>query len=132
MGTTKVRFRTKRAFSEEFKKIRVHDYESGKFTVSELGRLFGIKPQTIYRWIYKYSAYNKKNVKIVEMNESSTKKLKDMELRIRELEQIIGQKQLKIDLLEKMIELAHQEYNIDIKKNSGTSQSGGFGKTSTK
>jgi len=132
MGTTKLRIRTKRAFSEEFKKIRVHDYESGKFTINEISRLFSIRPQNIYRWIYKYSAYNKNNVKIVEMNESGTKKVKDMELRIRELEHIIGQKQLKIDFLEKMIELAHQEYDIDIKKNSGTSQSGGFGKTSTK
>jgi len=132
MGTTKVRFRTKRAFSEEFKKIRVHDYESGKFTVSEVGRLFGISHQLLYRWIYKYSTYNKKRVKVVEMNESSTKKLKDMELRIRELEQIVGQKQLKIDYLEKMIELASKELDIDIKKNSGTLPSHGLSKTSKK
>ena len=80
----------------------------------------------------KYSTYNKKSVKIVEMNESGTKKLKDFELRIKELEQIVGQKQLKIDYLEKMIELAKKELNIDIKKNSDTLQSGGFSKTSTK
>lgn len=132
MGIKKVQINVRRVFSEDFKKSRVQDYESGKFTVKELGRLFGIQNPVIYRWIYKYSAYNKKSVKVVEMNESSTKKLKDFELRIKELEQIVGQKQLKIDYLEKMIELAKERFDIDIKKNSDTLQSGGFSKTGTK
>ncbi len=132
MGIKKVEINSRRVFNEEFKKARIKEYESGKFTVKEIGRLFRIQTAVIYRWIYKYSTYNKKSVKVVEMNESSTKKLKDFELRIKELEQIIGQKQLKIDYLEKMIELAKEELNIDIKKNSDTLQSGGFSKTSTK
>ncbi len=132
MGIKKVEINSRRVFNEEFKKARIKEYESGKFTVKEIGRLIRIQTAVIYRWIYKYSTYNKKSVKVVEMNESSTKKLKDFELRIKELEQIIGQKQLKIDYLEKMIELAKEELNIDIKKNSDTLQSGGFSKTSTK
>jgi len=130
--TTKKQINVRIFYAEEFKKARVADFESGKFTIIELGRLFGIKTQLIYRWIYKYSVYNKKNVKIIEMSESSTMKLKDMQLRIKELEQIVGQKQIMIDYLEKMIELASQEYEIDIKKNSGTKQSGGLLKTNTK
>ena len=132
MGIKKVEINSRRIFNEEFKKARIKEYESGKFTVKEIGRLFGIQTALIYRWIYKYSVYNKKSVKIVEMNESSTSKLKGLELRIKELEQVVGQKQLKIDYLEKMIELAREEFNIDIKKNSDTLQSGGFSKTSTK
>lgn len=132
MGTKKVTLQSRRVFSEEFKKNRVKEYERGKFTVKELGRLYGIQEAVIYRWIYKYSYYNKKSIKVVEMSESSTKKLKDLELRIKELEQIVGQKQLKIDYLEKMIELAGKELDIDIKKNSDTLQSGGFRKTNTK
>jgi transposase len=132
MGTKKVTINSRRIFSEEFKKARIKEYESGKFTVCEIGRLYGIQPNIIYRWIYKYSIYNKKSVKIVEMSESSTHKLKELEYRIKELEQIVGQKQLKIDYLEKMIELAGKEHDIDIKKNSDTLQSGGFRKTNTK
>ena len=132
MGTKKVTINSRRIFSEEFKKARIKDYESGKFTVNELSRLFDIQGAVIYRWIYKYSVYNKKSVKVVEMSESSTKKLKELELRIKELEQVVGQKQLKIDYLEKMIDLAKEELNIDIKKNSDTLQSGGFSKTSRK
>lgn len=132
MGTKKVRVQTRRIFSEEFKKARVSEYESGKFTVSELSRLFDIQTALVYRWIYRYSKYNKKSVKVVEMSQSSTKKLKDLELRIKELERAVGQKQLKIDYLEKMIELAKEEFDIDIKKNSDTPQSGGSRKTGTK
>jgi transposase-like protein len=132
MGIKKVTIISRRIFSEEFKKARIKEYESGKFTVYELSRLFGVHTTVLYRWIYKYSMYNKKSIKVVEMSESGVKKLKELEQRLKELEQIVGQKQLKIDYLEKMIELAKEEFDIDIKKNSDTLQSGGFRKTNTK
>ena len=62
---------------------------------------------------------------MVEFNESQTSKVKDLQLRIADLERSVGQKQMTIDFLEKLIELAKQQYNIDIKKNSNTPQSGG-------
>lgn len=130
MKGKKIKLNHKRVFSEEFKKERVKEYETGEYTVSELSRLFEIQDSIIYRWIYRYSIYNKKSIKVVEMSQSSSKKLKDLENRIKELERAVGQKQLTIDYLEKMIELAKEELNIDIKKNSNTPQSNGSGKTS--
>ena len=59
MGTKKIRINSRRVYSEEFKKARVKEYESGKFTVNELSRLFKIQRPVIYQWIYKYSVYNK-------------------------------------------------------------------------
>lgn len=118
MKAKKVILQRRRIFAEDFKKALVKEYESGKFTVSELGRLHQIKSALIYRWIYKFSVYNKKKVMVVEMSDSSTQKLKVLEIRIKELERIVGQKQIMIDYLEKMIELASAEYEIDIKKNS--------------
>ena len=53
---------------------------------------------------------------MVEFNESQTSKVKDLQLRIADLERSLGQKQMTIDFLEKLIELAKQQYNIDIKK----------------
>ncbi|MBZ9788396.1 hypothetical protein LB456_13080 [Psychroflexus sp. CAK57W] len=52
-------------------------------------------------------------------------KVKEMQSRIADLERALGQKQMNIDYLEKMIELAKQDYDIDIKKNSNTPQFGG-------
>ena len=124
--------RKNRVFSEEFKKLRVKDYEKGELTVNEISSLYGICFQTIYRWIYKYSTYNKKGLCIVEMKSSSKHKVKELQDRIKELERIVGQKQLSIDYLEKMIEIAKDEFDIDIKKKFDTPQSTGSGKTDKK
>jgi predicted RNase H-like nuclease (RuvC/YqgF family) len=66
------------------------------------------------------------------MKDSSTNKLKALEQRIKELERTIGQKQIQIDYLEKMIDIAKGELNIDIKKNSNTPQSSGSERTKRK
>ena len=123
------RLRTKRYFSEEFKRARVKDYESGDFTVIELGKLYSISLPVIYRWIYKFSKLNKKKVIVVENKDSSTKKLKDYEKRIEELERIVGQKQIKVDYLEKLMEIAEQDLGFDLKKNTGLKPSSGTKKT---
>ena len=119
----------RRKFTEEFKLSVVKDYESGVHTVLEMSRLFAISETNIYNWIYKYSTYNKKRVRIVEMSESSSKKVTELQKRVKELEAIVGQKQIKLDYYEKMIELAKEHYGIDIKKNSDTPQSNDSEKT---
>ena len=118
-----------RRFTEEFKRQLVKDFETGKFSVLELSRLHNIHFQTIYNWIYKFSQANERGYRVVELTESSDMKVKELQKRIEELERIVGQKQIKIDYLEKMIELASIELKIDIKKNSNTPQSGGSKRT---
>jgi transposase len=132
MGTKKVFLRVRRSFSEEFRKARVKEYEKGEFTVKELSQLYGISESIIYLWIYKYSIYNHKKSRVVEMEDSSYKKVKDLQERVKELERIVGQKQLNIDFLEKMIEIAKEQYGVDIKKNFNTPPSGGSGSNTKK
>lgn len=119
------RISSRRRYSEDFKLKIVKFYESGKRSVHELEKIYDISNQSIYNWIYKYSTYNKKSIKVVEFKDSQMNKLKEMKARIADLERALGQKQMNIDYLEKMIDLAKQEYDIDIKKNSNTPQSGG-------
>lgn len=121
-----------RKYSEEFKKSIVNDFESGKFSVPQLERLHKLNKQSIYNWIYKYSRSNERGQRIVEMKDSSTQKLKALEQRIKELEQTVGKKQIQIDYLEKMIDIAKTELDIDIKKNSNTPQSSGSSATRRK
>jgi hypothetical protein len=66
------------------------------------------------------------------MKDSQSAKFKEMEQRIKELEQNVGQKQIMIEYLEKMIDIAKEDLNIDIKKNYVTPQSIGSKKTSKK
>jgi len=114
------------------KKRLVTDFEKGKFSVPQLEKLHGVPHATIYRWIYKFSTFNEKGFRIIEMKDSSNKKMKELEARVKELERTVGRKQIMIDYLEKMMEIAKDELDIDIKKNFGTPQSTGSGKTSKK
>jgi len=118
-----------RRFSDEFKISIVSEFEKGNFSVLQLSRLHSIHFQTIYSWIYKFSTFNEKGYRIVEMEDSTGKKLKDQEVRIRELERAVGQKQLKIDYLEKLIEVAGKDLGLDLKKNSDSRPSSGTAKT---
>ncbi len=76
-------------------------------------------------YLGKLTKYNKHSIQVVEMKDSQAHKIKEMEARIRELEQAVGQKKMNIDYLEKMIDLAKEHYDIDIKKNSNTLHYGG-------
>lgn len=122
----------RRKFAESFKRQIVREFESGRYSVLELSSLHKINFRLIYRWIYKYSNVNQKGYRIVEMSQSSTQKVKDLQDRIKELERIVGQKQIEIDYLDKLIDLAGEELGIDIKKNSATPQSNGSKPTGKK
>lgn len=125
MIKTGKRINSVRKYSEEFKRKLVQDFEKGVMSVPQMERYYEVSNVTIYSWIYKYSSYNEKNVRIVEMKNSQTNKVKELEKKVKELERSVGQKQIMIDYLEKMIDLAKENYSIDIKKNSDTPPSGG-------
>lgn len=130
---TKVRLIQKRRhFTEDFKRQVVKEFESGKFSVLQLGKLYKIERAVLYRWIYKFSNFNEKGYRIVEKSKSSSDKLKDYQKRIAELERALGSKQIQIDYLETMIDVAKDELGIDIKKNSNTPQLGGSKKKKSK
>lgn len=112
--------RKQRRYSEEFKRQIVSDFEGGKYSVMQLEKLHGLSNQLIYNWIYKYSKFNEKGYRVVENKDSSGTKVKALEARIKELEGAVGRKQMSIDYLEKMIELAEEELGIDIKKKCNT------------
>ena len=119
--------RKHRRYSEEFKKSLVKDFESGKFSVYQLSSLHGVCVPSIYQWIYKYSTFNQEGYRVVEKKSSSQAKVKDLEQKVKELEAALGRKQIMIDYLETMMEVAKDELQIDIKKNFGTPHSKGSG-----
>ena len=123
------KIRKKRIYSEDFKKEIVSIFESGQLSVLQIEKLYNINQKSIYNWIYKYSKFNEKGSRVVEMKASNINKVKELEKRLKELERIVGQKQIKIDYLDKLIEIASEELGVDIKKNSNIEQSGGSGGT---
>jgi transposase-like protein len=121
--------RQTRYFSEGFKKQKVRDIEQNLCGIRDICKEYEVTRAAIYKWIYKYSAMRKKGVRQVIESESDTKKLLVLRERLKELERIIGQKQLLIDFQEKVIEMAEDEYHVDIKKKFGGKLSSGTGLT---
>lgn len=121
--------RIQRYFSEEFKRKKVREIEQNLVTVVQISREYQVSRAAVYRWVYKYSAMRKKAVKQVVEAKSDTARLTRLREEAREMERLIGQKQIRIDFLEKMIELAEQEYGIDIKKKYSSGSSSGSGQT---
>ena len=114
-----------RSFSEDFKKRKVRELEKNMSSVTDICKTYSVSRTSIYRWIYKYSAMAKKQVKQVVEAKSDTQKIKALEARIKELERTVGQKQLLIEFKDKMIEIAEATYNVDIKKKVGSKLSSG-------
>jgi transposase len=121
--------RQKRVFSEEFKRERVKEIDMKATTVSQVSRTYEVNQCNVRKWMEKYSKQYKKGLRLVVEMESETKKLLELQAKIAELERIVGQKQVLIDFQAKMIEIAEQEFGIDIKKKSGSGQSSTSGNT---
>jgi transposase len=96
--------------------------------VSEIVKEYRVSYTSVYRWIQKYGTMKKKPPRLIVESESDTKKLLELKKRVAELERLVGQKQILIDFKDKMIELAEEHYNIDIKKNFSTLSSSDAGK----
>lgn len=127
--TEELRERQNRYFSTDIKKKIVRDLERNLVSVSEVCKVHHVSRTSVYRWIYKYSSMAKKQHKQVVEPKSDTAKIKALEERIKELERIVGRKQLAIDFKDKMIEIAEDRYSIDIKKKLGSKLSSGSGST---
>jgi len=112
------RSKEQRYFSEAFRQARVKEYEEGQVSVIEICRAYKVSKNAVYKWIRKYSTlYEKRITKVVE-EKSETKKRLRLEKQVNELEQLIGQQQVKIEYYKKLVDLIEQHYQIDFEKNS--------------
>jgi len=115
--------RRKRTFSEEFKRQKVKEIERKQTSVLQVSKAYQVRPNNVYKWMDKYSVKDKNGVRLVVEMESETKRVLALMQKVAELERIVGQKQIVIDFQNKMIELAEQEYQVDIKKKLETEPS---------
>lgn len=115
--------RKKRRFSEEFKRQKVKEIERKQTTVLEVSKAFQVRANNVYKWIDKYAIKDKKGLRLIVEMESETKRVISLLQKVADLERIVGQKQIVIDFQNKMIELAEEEYQVDIKKKFDSEQS---------
>jgi transposase len=121
--------RYNRYFSEEFKRQKVRDLERNLVSIPELCKEYQISRTSVYNWIYKYSKMIRKGERQIVEKKSDTRTIQDLRERIKELERVVGQKQLLIEFKDKVIQLAEETYGVDIKKKLSSKLSSGTGQT---
>jgi transposase len=122
-----IKERQARFFSPEFKQKKVSEIERNLVSIAEVSREYQVSHTAIYKWIYKYSKMRKKKEKLVVESESDTRKIAELKEKIRELERLVGQKQVEVEFLNKMIEITEEDLKIDIKKKASSKLSSGSG-----
>jgi transposase len=123
--------RTQKDYSQSFKLAVVKEVESGKIGNRAAMRKYGIQGHgTITSWRRKFGILDIENSCQIKSMQSPEQKIKELEQRVRLLkrqneyleEQLIRAED-KAAILDKVIELAEEEYLISIRKNSLPDQS---------
>jgi transposase len=122
-----ITIKPRRIFSEDLKKQIVGQIEQGAIRIRQVSREYQVSPSAVYNWITQYSKILKKGETLVVQKDSEEQKNIELRKRIAELERIVGQKQMEVDFLNKLIELGSQEVKLDIKKKFGGKLSDGSG-----
>lgn len=117
----KTTLRVQRSFSEELRKEIVQRIESGQIGITQAMREYDVgSSQTIYNWLYKYSRNLKKGTRLVMEKDSKEQSIVALRQQIKELQAALGRQTLETHLYKHIVELASQEYNLDLKKNFGS------------
>jgi transposase-like protein len=97
--------RQRRHFTESARKAILAQIDKGELSVTSASRAYGVAGNTIYTWRYKYNNISPKPIKLMDISEIVLEREK-YEKHIAELEQLLGQKEVRIALLEKALSLA--------------------------
>jgi len=117
--------RKRRYFDEMVRREIVQKIERNELTVSAACREYEVSAPAVYKWMYRYSLHLKKGIRYIVEKKSQSEKIKLLQEKIAALEQSVGQKQMEIDILNKMIEIGSDEVGFDIKKKFGGKRSSG-------
>jgi len=115
--STALIIRQRRTFSEAFKREKVNEILLCNYSIGSFCKLWEVSTTTVYRWINQYSPEHKKGTTMIIQKDSESYKTQELTNKVAELERALGQKQMQLDYLEKLVTLASEKYEIDLKKN---------------
>ena len=127
----KLEIREQRIFSETLKKQIVKQLVNKRITLNQVVVEHQVSRTSVYRWLYKYSPVHTQKCTLVVQMKSEEQRKHELHQRVAELERIVGQKQLEIDFLNKLLEVGSKELGFDLKKSFSSPPSSGTGITST-
>jgi len=118
--------RERKFYSKEFRERVLAIYYGSEESAALIAQRFEVNLETLNSWIKRYSKQHKvcsfeKTDKQEVKKENPTSK--ELEQRIKQLEKQLEQEQMFAICLDKMIEIAERELNVNIRKKSGVKQS---------
>jgi transposase len=123
----KLEIKQRRSFSEPFKRQKVRDIVEKRISIKDVCSLYEVSRAAVYKWLYAYSPHHEQKTILVVQMESEATKTQMLQQRVAELERIIGQKQLELDFLNKLLDIGSEDLGFDLKKNLSTKLSNGSG-----
>ena len=115
-----------RIFSESFKREKVALIMQKKLTIKQCSDLYQVSTGAVYKWLYRYSPDYGKGTKMVVQLESEAIQTLVLQERVAELERAVGQKQLELDYLDRLLTVASADLGYDVKKKHAPPRSHGF------
>ena len=123
--------RTQKDYTMSFKLQVVQEIEQGSISTYEVCRKYGIQSRsTVVGWLRKFGNFDWENQTLFNIPKSPELKIMELEAKVKLLEKqkafleqqafVADKKAIIFDI---MIDLAEQEYQIDIRKNSPPEQS---------
>ena len=109
-------------YPESFRIRVVKEVENGLLSKDAARRKYGIGGKTtVLSWCRKYG--REEYPYMAKVNKSKQRTFGEKDKRIVELEALLAQKQLALDALESLIEVANEMYGTDLKKKVGLKRS---------
>ena len=123
--------RTQKDYTMSFKMSVVREYEETHVSLGELSRKYGIQgSDTIRQWINKFGTFDWQNKTLLPMAKTKDQELLELRERVKvlerknaRLEKELEVKDMKAEFFDLMIDIAEEEYGVDIRKKCSPEQS---------
>jgi transposase len=106
----------RRTFSIAFKQEKVKQIEYKQIKVAQICKLYSVSDAAVYKWIELYGSLKQKGERVIVEKESEANKTIETLKKVAELERLLGQKQVEVEYLKKVIEFGSELTKTDIKK----------------
>jgi len=110
-----------RRYSEGFKLKILTELSTGKYSKSELSRLYGLRTSTINNWIKKYERSDLMNTRIMIENQDEISRIKALQKEIEQLKKALIKKDLEQLANDSFLEVAAEKLGYknvaELKKN---------------
>lgn len=106
-------------YDKSFKRKVIDELLSGQVYAAEAAAKYGIATASVLRWLAKYHEDPSQFLSLAQMEQPKNENI-EQAFTSNELEEALRLAKLKIAGLEAMIDIAEKDFNIEIRKKSGT------------